>query len=209
MENYQKMTDEVIKKISDENIRPKLLLHACCAPCSSYVLEYLNKHFDITAYFYNPNISSNEEFSHRAEELGRFVKEFKTDNFVTVKIEDYDHSEFINMAMGKEELREGGPRCYDCYKMRIKKSAEYAKENGFDMFTTTLSISPHKRADWLNEIGKEMEKEYNVKYLYSDFKKKNGYKRSCELSREYNLYRQSFCGCEFSKRDALLSEEEK
>ena len=141
-----------------------------------------------------------EEFSKRAEELKRFVNEFPLENFKRVVIEDYDHSEFLSMVDGREGLKEGGARCYDCYKQRIEKSALYAQKNGFDMFTTTLSISPHKNAQWLNKIGKTMSEEYGVDYLYSDFKKKNGYKRSCELSNEYNLYRQSFCGCEFSKR---------
>ncbi len=206
MENYQRITDAVIKHIQDSGTRPKLLLHACCAPCSSYVFEYLNKYFDITAYFYNPNISTVEEFNHRAEELKRFSKEFPMENEVLVKIEDYNHMEFINTIIGKEDLKEGGARCYDCYALRLEKAASYAKENGFDMFTTTLSISPHKNAQWLNNLGKEFSEKYNIDYLYSDFKKKNGYKRSCDLSREYNLYRQSFCGCEFSKRDAQLRE---
>ena len=164
------------------------------------MLEYLNKHFEITVYFYNPNISTKDEFEKRADELKRFIGEFPLENFKGVIIEDYDHSEFISMVNGREELEEGGARCFDCYSQRIEKSAAYAREKGFDMFATTLSVSPHKNAQWLNEIGKTMAEKYSVDYLYSDFKKKNGYKRSCELSREYNLYRQSFCGCEFSKR---------
>lgn len=208
MENYSLYTENVIKNNIKDNIKPRLLLHACCAPCSSYVLEYLNKFFKITLYFYNPNISSKDEFSKRAEELKRFVGEFRLENFEDVIIEGYDHSEFTELVKGKEDLKEGGERCFDCYKLRLEKSAEYARDNGFDMFTTTLSISPHKRADWLNEIGKELSEKYDIEYLFSDFKKKNGYKRSCELSKEYNLYRQSFCGCEFSKRDAFLREKE-
>lgn len=200
MENYSLYTESIIKKNSDSKIKPSLLLHACCAPCSSAVLEYLNKHFEITLYFYNPNISTPEEFTKRAEELKRFVCEFPLENFKGVVIENYDHGEFLSMVDGREDLREGGARCYDCYKQRIEKSAVYAKNNCFDMFTTTLSISPHKNAQWLNEIGKTLSEKYQIDYLYSDFKKKNGYKRSCELSVEYNLYRQSFCGCEFSKR---------
>lgn len=200
MENYQKITDSVIEKNIKEGIKPKLLLHCCCAPCSSYVFEYLNKYFEITAYFYNPNISSSEEFDHRAEELKRFSREFPMENEVAVIIEDYNHMEFLEKIYGKEDLREGGARCFDCYKLRLEKSARYASSHGFDMFTTTLSISPHKNAQWLNEIGKEMGEKYAVSYLFSDFKKKNGYKRSCDLSKEYNLYRQSFCGCEFSKQ---------
>lgn len=200
MENYQKITDKVIENNIKNGIRPKLLLHSCCAPCSSYVFEYLNKYFEITAYFYNPNISSQEEFDHRANELKRFTAEFPMENGVAVIIENYDHYEFLNRVYGKEDLEEGGARCYDCYKLRLEKTAQYAQKNAFDMFTTTLSISPHKNARWLNEIGCEMSQKYGVEYLYSDFKKKNGYKRSCELSTEYNLYRQSFCGCEFSKQ---------
>lgn len=206
MENYQKMTDDVIKQNEKDGRKPRLLLHACCAPCSSYVFEYLNKYFEITAYFYNPNISTKEEFDHRAEELKRFAKEFPMENEIAIWVESYDHLEFLNTVYGKEDLKEGGARCYDCYRLRLEKSAKYAKENGFDMFTTTLSISPHKNAQWLNLLGKEFAEKYSVEYLFSDFKKKNGYKRSCELSREYNLYRQSFCGCEFSKRDAELRE---
>ncbi len=200
MENYQKITDSIIEKNEKEGKKPSLLLHVCCAPCSSYVLEYLNKHFNITAFFYNPNISTKEEYKHRATELERFTKEFPMENFSEVVLEEYNHSEFIKTILGKEDLKEGGARCFDCYRLRLEKSAVYAKDNGFDYFTTTLSISPHKRADWLNEIGKEFSEKYDIEYLYSDFKKKNGYKRSCELSKDYGLYRQSFCGCEFSKK---------
>lgn len=208
MENFQKFTDNVIENNIKNNIKPRLLLHACCAPCSSYVLEYLNKYFSITLLFYNPNISTQDEFSHRAEELKRFTEEFDLQNFEKVIVVDYNHDEFLNIIHGKEDLKEGGARCYECYSLRLEKTALYAREKGFDMFTTTLSISPHKNAAWLNEIGKTLSEKYGVDYLFSDFKKKNGYKRSCELSCEYNLYRQSFCGCEFSKRDALLREKE-
>lgn len=200
MENYALYTESIIKKNSDNGVKPSLLLHACCAPCSSSVLEYLNKAFEITLYFYNPNISTKEEFDKRAVELKRFVGDFPLENFKGVIIEEYDHNEFTDLIKGKEDLKEGGARCYDCYGLRIEKSAKFAKEKGFDMFTTTLSVSPHKNAVWLNEIGKAMAEKYGVDYLYSDFKKKNGYKRSCELSKEYELYRQSYCGCEFSKR---------
>lgn len=206
MENYSQYTENVIKKNDENNLKPRLLLHACCAPCSSYVLEYLKEHFEITLYFYNPNISTREEFELRAKELRRFSAQFCGEGEVEVKVEDYDHLEFINEILGKEDLTEGGARCYDCYKLRLEKSARFAKENGFDMFTTTLSISPHKNASWLNEIGRDMSEKHGIDYLYSDFKKKNGYKRSCELSKAFNLYRQSFCGCEFSKRDAILRE---
>lgn len=200
MENYALYTEKIIKDNNENNVKPKLLLHSCCAPCSSSVLEYLNKAFEITLYFYNPNISTKEEFDKRAVELKRFVGEFPLENFKEVVIEEYDHDEFTNMIKGKEDLKEGGARCFDCYSLRVEKSVKYAQENGFDTVTTTLSVSPHKNAQWLNEIGKAMSEKYGIEYLYSDFKKKNGYKRSCELSREYNLYRQDYCGCEFSKR---------
>lgn len=202
MENYSLYTENAIKRNMELEKKPSLLLHACCAPCSSYVLEYLNRAFEITLYFYNPNISTRDEFDKRAEELKRFVGEFPMENFKEVIIEHYDHDEFLQMVKGKEELREGGARCFDCYEQRLQKSAQYAHKKDFDMFTTTLSISPHKNAQWLNEIGKRLSEELGIDYLYSDFKKKNGYKRSCQLSVEYDLYRQSFCGCEFSKRDA-------
>jgi len=202
------MLDEKLDEIKSSGVKPRLLLHVCCAPCSSYVLEYINSFFDITAYFYNPNISSPEEFSHRESELKRFVSEFGLKN-VTIKVEPYDHSEFLKIAKGKETLPEGGRRCYECYKLRLFKTALEAEKGGYDYFTTTLSISPHKNAVWLNELGAEAEKLCKAKYLYSDFKKKNGYKRSCELSREYKLYRQSFCGCEFSRAEAERREKEK
>lgn len=202
MENYSLYTENVIKRNMELEKKPSLLLHACCAPCSSYVLEYLNRAFEITLYFYNPNISTLEEFEKRAEELKRFVGEFPLENFKEVIIENYDHDEFLQMVKGREDLHEGGARCFDCYEQRLQKSAQYAREKGFDMFTTTLSISPHKNAQWLNEIGKRLSEELGIDYLYSDFKKKNGYKRSCQLSAEYNLYRQSFCGCEFSKGES-------
>lgn len=200
MENFALYTENIIKKNSETGKKPSLLLHACCAPCSSSVLEYLNKHFEITLYFYNPNISTKEEFDKRAVELQRFVGEFPLENFKGVVIEEYDHSEFTDMVKGKEDLREGGARCFDCYSLRVEKSVQYAAMEGFDYITTTLSVSPHKNAQWLNEIGKTMSEKYGVDYLYSDFKKKNGYKRSCEISKEYELYRQSYCGCEFSRR---------
>ncbi len=207
-ENYQKMLDDRILELKEKNIKPKLLLHVCCAPCSSHVFEYIKDYFDITAYFYNPNIIGEDEFIHRESELKRFINEFGLENVKTV-IEKYDHSEFAAIARGREMLPEGGERCYDCYALRLRKTAAEAKRGGFDMFTTTLSISPHKNAQWLNEIGRALSQEFGVEYLYSDFKKKNGYKRSCELSKEYGLYRQDFCGCEFSKAEALRRKNQK
>ncbi|MFQ9515300.1 MAG: epoxyqueuosine reductase QueH [Eubacterium sp.] len=199
--NYQKELEKLIEKNQREKRTPTLLLHACCAPCSSYVLEYLSQYFYITVVFYNPNISTDEEYNHRAKELLRFIKEKKFANPVKAIIEDYIPEEFYRAVKGLEECKEGGNRCFQCYSLRLERAANVAKEKGFDYFTTTLSISPLKNSAKLNEIGKELEEKYGVKYLYSDFKKKNGYKRSIELSKEYNLYRQNFCGCEFSKRD--------
>ena len=199
--NYQKMLDEVIDGIKKQNIKPSLLLHACCAPCSSAVLEYLYENFNITLFFYNPNISPESEFNYRLEELKRLIFEMNFSE-IDIVVPNYDNNEFEALAKGLEDLPEGDKRCKKCYRLRLIKTAEYAKENGFDYFTTTLSVSPYKNAQLLNEIGGELEKEYDVSYLYSDFKKKEGYKRSCELSRQYNLYRQNYCGCIYSKQIA-------
>ena len=197
--NYQIMLDKELENILKENKRPSLLLHACCAPCSSYVLEYLNKYFDITVFFYNPNISPKSEFTYRLAELNRLIDEASYENIVNVISPEYDSSVFFEMAKGMENLSEGGERCFKCYELRLRESAKAAKQLGFDYFTTTLSISPHKNAQKLNEIGEKLSTEFGVKYLYSDFKKKNGYKRSCELSEKHRLYRQDYCGCVFSK----------
>ena len=199
--NYQKLLDETIDKIKQENITPKLLLHACCAPCSSYVLEYLSNYFEITIYYYNPNIYPETEYQRRINELKKFIDTYKTENKVNFVEEKYDQKEYYKVIKGLEHLGEKSERCYECYKFRMNKAAIYAKENNFDFFTTTLSISPYKNANWINEIGEHLEKEYGVKYLYSDFKKKNGYKRSLELSKKYNLYRQDYCGCVYSKEE--------
>ena len=198
--NYQKILDDTISNITAVGRRPRLLLHACCAPCSSYVLEYLSQYFDITLYFYNPNISPEEEYRFRADELVRLTEEMPLKADVSVITEKYNSDEFYNAVRGMEDQPEGASRCKICYRLRLEKSAEYAKDNGFDYFTTTLSISPYKNSVWLNEIGAELSERYGVGYLTSDFKKKNGYKRSCELSLQYGLYRQDYCGCEFSKR---------
>ena len=188
--------------------KPTLLLHACCAPCSSAVLEVLVEHFDITIFFYNPNISPKSEFDYRLEELHRLLVEMNLTE-INIISPDYDESEFLNIAKGQETLPEGGARCKDCYRLRLEKTAEHAKKGGFDYFTTTLSVSPYKNAQALNEIGCELGEEYGVKYLPSDFKKGDGYKRSCQLSREYNLYRQNYCGCVFSKAQAEEREKTK
>ena len=195
--NYDLEMSKQIEKIKDGE---KLLLHACCAPCSSYVIEYLSKYFDITILYYNPNIDTLDEFNKRLSELKRFVKEFKTENPVKVVSLGYDNLEYIKEIKGLEEEIEGGSRCFKCFKQRLTKSCLYAKNNQFDFFTTTLTISPLKNSKVINEIGASLEKEYNMPYLYSDFKKREGYKRSIVLSKKYNLYRQDYCGCKFSKR---------
>ena len=201
--NFQKLLEEELELIKDKGIKPKLLIHACCGPCSSYVIEYLNKYFDITIYYYNPNIYPTFEFLRRYDELEKFINEFNQKNDKEIKLLgiDYDTKEFYEAIRGLEHEGERSRRCYNCYKLRMTGAAKYAKENSFDYFTTTLSISPYKNAEWINEIGIELEKELNIKYLYSDFKKKNGYKRSLELSKEYNLYRQEYCGCVYSKEE--------
>lgn len=195
--NYQLILDDELKRIGSS--RPKLLLHSCCGPCSSYVLEYLNKYFDITILYYNPNIYPAEEFFFRAEEQKRLIEQMKLNcGFIEDK---FDDTEFYNAVKGYESVREGGERCFRCYELRLRRTAVVAASESFDYFTTTLSISPHKNAQKLNEIGKKLSEEYGINYLYSDFKKKNGYKRSCELSEQYGIYRQNYCGCIFSKRE--------
>lgn len=194
-ENYQKKMEEILKNIDGET----LLLHSCCAPCSSYVIETLSNYFKITVFYYNPNISPIEEYKKRVEEQKKFIKSIKTKYKVNFIESDYEHNKYLELVEGLENELEGGVRCFKCYHQRLEKTASYAKENNYDYFCTTLSISPYKNANKLNEIGKNLEEKYNVKYLYSDFKKNNGYKRSIELSKIYNLYRQDYCGCKFSK----------
>lgn len=200
-QNYQIILEKEIARIQAQGLRPSLLLQACCAPCSSYVLEYLAGIFDITLYFYNPNISPRSEFDFRAGELSRLISQMPLDGNVELICAEYEPEKFYAIAKGLEELPEGGERCFRCYEQRLKKTAAAAKEGGYDYFCTTLSISPYKNAQKLNEIGAALAEEYGVKYLFSDFKKKNGYKRSCELSEEYSLYRQDYCGCVYSKAE--------
>lgn len=197
--NYQLELEKTIDIVSKLEQKPTLLLHACCGPCSSYVLEYLNKYFDITILYYNPNIYPESEYYRRKDELKKFLTEFKLDSTIKLVEDDYIPDEYYSAIKGQEELGEKSKRCYTCYQLRLERAARYAKKYDFDYFTTTLSISPYKISEWINEIGGNLEKEYNVKYLYADFKKKNGYKRSLELSSEYGLYRQDYCGCKFSK----------
>lgn len=196
--NYQKELERITESLGGE--RKKLLLHSCCAPCSSYVLEYLTKYFDITVYYYNPNIYPKEEFYKRAEEQRRLVCDMQARGCSVIE-EKFDENEFYSAVAGYEKEKEGGERCFKCYELRLEKTAQYAKQHGFDYFCTTLSISPLKNAQKLNELGEKIGARYDIDYLYSDFKKKNGYKRSIELSKIYNLYRQDYCGCVFSKNE--------
>ena len=195
--NYQLLTDKIIKELDGR--RARLLLHGCCAPCSSYVLEYLSQYFDITLLYYNPNISPEEEYLTRADEAMRLVSEMPTGSEVKLTVAEYTPEDFYRIARGRENMAEGGARCFDCYRLRLEYTAKAAAEGGYDYFTTTLSISPHKNSEVLNSIGAELSEKYGVKYLFSDFKKKGGYLRSCELSEQYGLYRQDYCGCEYSK----------
>jgi epoxyqueuosine reductase len=195
--NYQKQLDELIGGFNGKV--PSLLLHACCAPCSSYVLEYLSTHFKITIFYYNPNISPEEEYQKRVAEVKRLIAELPAKHEIHFQEGKYDTASFFALAKGHEQEPEGGERCFACYALRLNEAAQIAKAGGFDYFTTTLSISPYKNAEKLNEIGRELGEKYGIDYLPSDFKKKNGYRRSIELSKEYNLYRQDYCGCVFSK----------
>ena len=210
--NYQKELDKLIERNQKEGKTPRLFLHACCAPCSSYVMEYLSQYFEITIFFYNPNIAPLEEYSHRVAEIRRLIGEMEFVHPVTLMEGRYDPKEFYEMAKGLEDVPEGGERCFRCYRLRMEEAAKLAKEGGYDYFTTTLSISPLKNAQKLNEIGERLAGEYGVAYLVSDFKKRNGYKRSTELSKIYGLYRQDYCGCIYSKnqreREKKLREEE-
>lgn len=198
--NYQKELDQIIEKLVLEHRRPRLLIHSCCAPCSSYVLEYLSNYFDITIYYYNPNIYPEEEYSRRIKEQQNLIAFMPLPHPVQFRQGEYRPSDYYKQVKGFEAEAEGGKRCFLCYEMRLRKAAEFAAENGFDYFTTTLSISPHKNAQKLNELGMKAAEEYQVAYLPSDFKKKNGYQRSIMLSREYGLYRQDYCGCAYSRR---------
>ena len=199
-QNYQLLLSKIIEEECQKGTRPSLLLHACCAPCSSYVLEYLSQYFQITLFFYNPNIFPEEEYRFREEELIRLVKEMRLSEQVSILSGSYRPEEFTEITQGLEHLPEGGSRCAACYRLRLRASAEAAADGDFDFYTTTLSISPYKNAEWLNAIGEEEAARVGVRWLFSDFKKKNGYKRSCELSAQYGLYRQNYCGCVYSKQ---------
>ncbi|MEG0250454.1 MAG: 5-formyltetrahydrofolate cyclo-ligase [Peptostreptococcus sp.] len=199
--NYQKELEKLIKNI-DENKTPTLLLHSCCGPCSSYCLEYLSEYFEVTIFYYNPNIYPSEEYFYRVEEQKRIIDLTKSKNPIHMIEGKYDVERFYEMVKGLEDMPEGGKRCYKCYDMRLREAAKTGKENGFDYFTTTLSISPHKNSQVLNKIGEKIAEEYEIPHLPSDFKKNNGYKRSCEITKKYGMYRQDYCGCEFSQRES-------
>lgn len=198
--NYQRKLDQLLDSFQKEGIVPSLLLHSCCAPCSSYCLEYLSKYFYITVLYYNPNIFPREEYLYRIREQKKLIEKMPAVFPVQFIGREYSPDDFYQAVKGLEQVPEGGERCFLCYKLRLEESARLAKEQGFDYFTTTLSISPLKNADKLNEIGMMLGEQYGVSYLCSDFKKKNGYQRSVELSAEYGLYRQNYCGCVYSRR---------
>lgn len=208
--NYQKEMEKIVEGLQGK--RKSLLLHSCCAPCSSAVLETLQEIFDITVFYYNPNISEEKEYRKRVEEQKKLITIFnekKKEYSIKIVDGDYEPQKFYEMAKGLEQCPEGGERCFKCYALRLEKTAQMAKEGGFDFFTTTLTISPLKNAAKLNEIGEQMGTKYEVAFLPSDFKKKEGYKRSIELSKEYDLYRQNFCGCAFSKAESLKRDQER
>lgn len=200
--NYQLELDKIISKIeaTSNDKPPRLLIHSCCGPCSSYVLEYLSSYFDITIFYYNPNIFPEDEYNRRANEQEKLIKIMPLENPVSFVRGEYEPKKYYELVKGHENDPEGGERCFLCYHMRLEEAAKMAKKGGYDYFTTTLTISPHKNAGKLNEIGEEVGRLYETAFLPSDFKKRNGYKRSIELSKDYGLYRQNYCGCVYSKK---------
>ena len=202
--NYNLKMNDIISSLKSV---PKILLHSCCGPCSTECITRLTKYFDITVLYYNPNIEPQEEYEKRKQEQIRFIKEFKPINNLDFMDCDYDNASFERMTEGLEKEPEGGKRCHKCYELRLKKTANIAKEKGYDFFGTTLTVSPYKNSQIINEIGQKISKETNVEFLYSDFKKEDGYKKSIELSKEYNLYRQNYCGCHYSKDNVIIKEE--
>ncbi|MCK9183107.1 MAG: epoxyqueuosine reductase QueH [Fibrobacteraceae bacterium] len=199
--NYQRELSDIIRQLSHTGKVPSLLLHCCCAPCSSYVLEYLSEYFKITTFYYNPNIYPAEEYAHRVSELKRFVAEFHTKNPVSFVEGTYEPERYYAAVKGLEKEPEGGARCYKCFELRLEEAAKFAKNINADYFTTTLTISPVKDAEVLNKLGEEVGAKYGIRHLPSNFKRKGGYQRSIELSHEYGLYRQNFCGCVYSKEE--------
>ena len=213
--NYQKELEKILNTLQEKGEAasdyrpPRLCLHSCCAPCSSYVLEYLSQYFEVTVFYYNPNIYPESEYTKRVLEQQKLISEMRFKYPVTFIAGNYDSEKFYNMARGLEDVKEGGERCFKCYELRLREAAKIAKNGEYDFFTTTLSISPLKNAQKLNEIGMLLAEEYGIEYLLSDFKKKNGYKRSVELSEQYGLYRQDYCGCVFSMKERKEAENKK
>lgn len=206
--NYEILMEQQLKEIEKTGIKPKLLLHSCCAPCSSAILEFLQNYFDITVYFYNPNITFEEEYYKRLNEQ----REYHEKRGYSIKVIEGNYNpkeDFFKQVKGLEDRKEGGERCFKCYTLRMEATTQKAKELGFDYFSTVLSISPLKNAQWINEIGEKLSEKYGIKFLNGDFKKKNRYLRSTEISREYELYRQDYCGCVFSKMEREAKEKEK
>ena len=199
-ENYDKKLDDLLQNL---NNTPNLLLHSCCAPCSSHVITYLTNYFNITILYYNPNISPKEEYEKRKQEQIRLIKEIPTNNKLNIIDCDYDNDIYEKRIKGLEKEPERGKRCTECFNLRLEKTASTAKENKFNFFGTTLTVSPYKNSELINKIGYNLEKEYNIKWIPSDFKKKDGYKKSIELSKKYNLYRQDYCGCKYSIRNKI------
>lgn len=197
--NYSKLLEQILEQITKTNHIKTILLHSCCAPCSSYVIEYLSNYFNITIFYYNPNISPKEEYLKRKEEQIRLINSIKTPNQLNIIDCDYDNDLYETKIKGLEQEPERGNRCTICFSLRLDKTAKKAQELNYDYFGTTLTVSPYKNSDLINEIGLKLQNKYNIKFLISDFKKKNGYKRSIELSKKYNLYRQNYCGCIYSK----------
>lgn len=198
--NYQKELDKILNKLKEnKNTKTSLLLHSCCAPCSSYVLQYLTNYFYITVLYYNPNITDRNEYEKRKSEQIRLIGEMPHINDINIIDTEHEPEKFYDIARGLENCPECGERCLKCYKLRLEKTAQTAKENNFDYFCTTLTISPLKSSKAINQIGIELAKQYGVEFLPSDFKKKEGFKTSIQLSKKYGLYRQNYCGCEFSK----------
>lgn len=207
--NYNRIMEDELNKLKKTNKVPNLLLHSCCAPCSSHVIDLLSPYFNITILYYNPNIEPYEEYLHRKEEEIKFITEYPSKNNLNIMDCDYDNELYHETIKGLEQEREGGLRCLKCYHLRLAKTALLAKEKNFDYFATTLTVSPLKDSKKLNEIGKKLSEEFQIKYLYSDFKKKEGYKHSIELSKKYNLYRQDYCGCIYSKAERIKTKLEK
>lgn len=207
--NFQLELEKIIEENQKSGVVPSLLLHSCCAPCSSYCLEYLSQYFKITVLYYNPNLYPAEEYDRRVLEQRKLVSSLPVKYPVSLAEIKGEPEKFYSAVKGLESIKEGGERCFSCFRLRLEKAAEYAKENGFDFFTTTLTISPLKNAQKLNEIGEKAGEKFGVRHLPSDFKKKNGYLRSVELSKVYGLYRQDYCGCIFSKREREEFEKER